>query len=199
MSNTRSAYRGKYPHRVKTVAGIGTGCVRIESNDGNTWGIVWAKAATWAHGEPRMPQLGDDAREWNDIQDRYEAMCENIRLGLEKGIKGAALNGTSHFFWDPKYMHFGQVSACFLACAMHTAQNAANKMTTGRHWEPATRAASRLLGDCEESTRQVFVHAYVSRIERMHPRGVPVSVSGFIVDYSAINRARIIIGVGLIA
>jgi len=196
-ANTPRAYRGKYPHRIKAVVSHSSdkGMVRIESNDGQTFGFITAKAATWAHGQARMPKLGEDAREWNTVQDAYDALVANVRLGLKWGIEGA-LSQPSPMFQDTDPS--GKVTACFVACAITLGREAATQNKPGNPFKTADGAfkASGL-----EFCRDMFVAGFLMHMREVYPSGVPVCRdSGFVLvdGVKHVNAVRVV-GVGLIA
>jgi len=197
MSNTRSAYRGKYPHRIKSVVSTAPGWVLLTANNGESVEVS-ARAAAHAVGAYRMPEIGDDFGTWRQIARDYDCLLSQVFSGLTRAMESIqSIHGQASLF-DP--MRETQLLACFLACAMQCAYIAADKMVHGRKWNPASRAFSYSVGEGGPEIENAFTVAYVSRIERLYPHGVPVLTCGHICTRGRDSeKARHIIGVGLIA
>lgn len=87
--------------------------------------------------------------------------------------------------------------ACFLACAIQTANRMALGQVAGAMFKPASRAFEER--GLHDELRSIFIQTYVSAMEGMHPRGVPVDAcQGNIAEENNPMAVRVI-GVGLIA
>ncbi len=64
------SYRGKYPHRIKMVESVTMGTVKITANNG---AVAWvmAEAIFWVTGHYLMPQLGEDFRIYDGMQNKW--------------------------------------------------------------------------------------------------------------------------------
>lgn len=94
----------------------------------------------------------------------------------------------------------GHAVACFLVCAMVRAQEMADRMTHGHMFHTAERAYAHAVDTDTVQLKNAFTQAYLSRLARVYPHGVPVLTSGIIRTKGRdADKTRCIVGVGLIA
>lgn len=193
-NKTRTAYRGKYPHRIASVASTGErGTVVVTANNGEQC-TVTAAAMVAHHNHPVLPQVGQDIRDIAEIVKTHRAgVAYDVYQGFGQSMR--ALSAVCPV--NAETFPHDNAFACFLACAIQTA----NRMALGQVAGAMFKTASHAFEECglHDELRSIFIQTYVSAMECMHPRGVPVDAcQGNIAEENNPMAVRVI-GVGLIA
>lgn len=193
-NKTRTAYRGKYPHRIVSIASTGErGAVLVTANNGEQC-TVTAAAMVAYHNSPVLPHVGQDIRDIVEIVKAYRAgVAYDVYQGFGQAMR--ALSAVCPV--NAETFPHDNAFACFLACAIETAKRMALAQVAGAKFKTASRAFEECgLGD---ELRTIFIQTYVQAMGCMHPRGVPVDAcQGNIAEENNPMAVRVI-GVGLIA
>jgi len=194
-NKTRTAYRGKYPHRIASVCSTGErGTVLVTANNGEQC-TVTAAAMVAYHARPVLPQVGQDIR---DIVEIVKAHRNGVAYDVYQGFGHAMRELSAVCPVNAETFPHEKAFGCFLCCAMQTARSMADKQKPGTVFVSAHQAfAIAKIGESLE-LKSAFVQTYFQALKNAYPSGVPVHAWERKITSECNPMSVHIIGVGLI-